>query len=610
MNRLMNYLILLFVSLFCLALAVTSFVSADNLADGLVTGRAFWTYLVVLLGSVCLLGYLTERKRLRITWVDGAWSLFIGWACLSCFSDGNALSGKCAFLLSLLVLWFILRLLFLFRPETRGFLTGLWLTVALLEAVSGMAQLYGFTYSHHALFNLTGTFFNPGPYSGFLAILLPWALHVALHNRKLTGHYAWLCVLVICVVLPAGRSRSAWIAALLGSAWVLIGYYKAAIISYVRQYPKRIAAMVLIGYYKAAIISYVRQYPKRIAAMLLAGVLLLAGGAYGMYHLKKDSADGRLLMWKVSAQIIRERQGLGVGVGHFPEAFAEAQASYLRHASSQEKWVAGCPEYAFNEYLQMAVESGIFPLLLFLMVGGGAFLLAVRTKQSGIAGALIAFAIFAFSSYPLQLPDFWILWVCLCALAIPTGYAAGNNWLPVQRLGMIGMAVCSLFVCTSAADRYKAYEQWNLLKMLHNNKAYEAATEGYVALYDILKQNPRYLFEAAQCLNHSERLEEGSQYLRQAVRYSSDPMIRYVLAKNEQEAGNYLEAERLLLHAIDILPERIYPYYLLANLYAEPDFYQPDKRQEMADSVWHKKPKVESQAIREMREKVKEWLNK
>ena len=84
-------------------------------------------------------------------------------------------------------------------------------------------------------------------------------------------------------------------------------------------------------------------------------------------------------------------------------------------------------------------------------------------------------------------------------------------------------------------------------------------------------------------------------------------MIRYVLAKNEQEAGNYLEAERLLLHAIDILPERIYPYYLLANLYAEPDFYQPDKRQEMADSVWHKKPKVESQAIREMREKVKEW---
>ena len=181
-----------------------------------------------------------------------------------------------------------------------------------MEAVSGMAQLYGFTYSHHALFNLTGTFFNPGPYSGFIAILLPWALHVALHNRKLTGHYAWLCVLVICVVLPAGRSRSAWIAALLGSAWVLISYYKVAII------------------------SYVRQYPKRIAAMLLAGVLLLAGGAYGMYHLKKDSADGRLLMWKVSTQIIREQWGLGVGVGHFPEAFAEAQASYLRHASSQE----------------------------------------------------------------------------------------------------------------------------------------------------------------------------------------------------------------------------------------------------------------------------------
>lgn len=584
MNRLTNYLLLLFVCIFCIALAVSSFVSADNLADGLVTGRFFWTYLVVLLGSVCLLGFLTERKRLRITWVDGAWSLFISWACLSCFSDGNVLSGRCAFLFSLLVLWFILRLLFLFRSETRGFLTGLWLTAALLEAINGMAQIYGFTYSHHSLFNLTGTFFNPGPYSGYLAIMLPWALHVALHNRKLTGHYAWLCVLVICVVLPAGKSRSAWIAALIGSAWVMVCYYKTSII------------------------SYVRQYPKRTATMLLAGLLLLTGGVHSMYNFKKDSADGRLLMWKVSAQIIRGQRGLGVGAGHFPEAFAEAQASYLKHASSQEKWVAGCPEYAFNEYLQIAVELGILPLLLFLGVGGGAFLMAVRTKQSGIAGALIAFAIFAFSSYPLQLPDFWILWVCLCTLAIPTEYETENCRVSVQRVGIIGMFLCSLFICISAADRYKAYEQWKQLKILHNNKAYEAATKGYVTLYDILKNNPKYLFEAAQCLNHSKRQEEGSLYLRQAVRYSSDPMIRYVLAKNEQEAGNYTEAERQLLHAIDILPERIYPYYLLFNLYTDSAYFQTEKLISVADSVLYKKPKVENQAIQEMRERVRKKL--
>ena len=183
---------------FCLALAVTSFVSADNLADGLVTGRAFWTYLVVLLGSVCLLGYLIERKRLRITWVDGAWSLFIGWACLSCFSDGNVLSGKCSFLLSLLVLWFILRLLFLFRPETKELFTRLWLTVALGEAISGMAQLYGFTYSHHALFNLTGTFFNPGPIPDSLPSCCP-------------GLYMWRYTTVtnraLCLALRAGHLR-------------------------------------------------------------------------------------------------------------------------------------------------------------------------------------------------------------------------------------------------------------------------------------------------------------------------------------------------------------------------------------------------------------------
>lgn len=58
------------------------------------------------------------------------------------------------------------------------------------------------------------------------------------------------------------------------------------------------------------------------------------------------------------------------------------------------------------------------------------------------------------------------------------------------------------------------------------------------------------------------------------------------------------------------LPGRIYPYYLLANLYAEPDFYKPDKLKEAADSVLTKEPKVHSTAIDEMRSEVREILKR
>jgi signal recognition particle subunit SEC65 len=46
------------------------------------------------------------------------------------------------------------------------------------------------------------------------------------------------------------------------------------------------------------------------------------------------------------------------------------------------------------------------------------------------------------------------------------------------------------------------------------------------------------------------------------------------------------------------------------NLYAEPDFYNPGKLKEVADIVLTKESKVHSTAIKEMRSKVREILEK
>ncbi len=51
-------------------------------------------------------------------------------------------------------------------------------------------------------------------------------------------------------------------------------------------------------------------------------------------------------------------------------------------------------------------------------------------------------------------------------------------------------------------------------------------------------------------------------------------MLYYVKTINLQSLGKFEEAEKLLLYAIQILPERLYPYYLLTKLYADPAFHQ------------------------------------
>jgi hypothetical protein len=50
-----------------------------------------------------------------------------------------------------------------------------WLLIAfgVKEVVLGLLQVYGYEASNHSLYALTGSFYNPGPYSGFLAMCLP-----------------------------------------------------------------------------------------------------------------------------------------------------------------------------------------------------------------------------------------------------------------------------------------------------------------------------------------------------------------------------------------------------------------------------------------------------
>ena len=99
----------------------------------------------------------------------------------------------------------------------------------IFESVVGLLQVAGRLESHHVLFAMTGTFGNPGPYGGFIAMTaavsacLAWSLRGSdrwLH-RVLTG-LGWTAAALGAMVLPASMSRGAWLA--LGVAGVVFGF--------------------------------------------------------------------------------------------------------------------------------------------------------------------------------------------------------------------------------------------------------------------------------------------------------------------------------------------------------------------------------------------------
>lgn len=245
------------------------------------------------------------------------------------------------------------------RGGNTFYLSVVWSLILLggVEAVWGLWQIYGLAVSNHSLYALTGSFYNPGPYSGYLAMVFPICLSEWLNLRKVEKH-TWVergkyymalgVLLLILCVLPAGMSRSAWIAVAVSGIWVY-GIH----CSWGTRLRK-------IG----------KRYKKRVfLAMITAGIVLIII-SYALFQLKVGSANGRLLIWKVSAMTVAEKPFLGHGIGNFASAYGMAQENYFARTefTATEEQVAGSPEYAFNEYLQIAVEYGVLFLLVVLLI--------------------------------------------------------------------------------------------------------------------------------------------------------------------------------------------------------------------------------------------------
>ena len=374
-----------------------------NNVRNLLTGSLVYIACIVLLSLAC-----NVSSGLPVADVIGQWLYF----------DKSALVVAGCLLMAGLMME---KRYFLFIPVS-------WVLVMLggIEAVWGLRQLYGYAVSNHSLYVLTGSFFNPGPYSGYLAMILPVCLHQWLTKRgeilcsdrndgkgwkkvmdKVGAMVAGGVMLLIFCVLPAGMSRSAWLAAgvscLCVYAWHMDWTDKFRLLW--QQQRQRVVMVVVGGFC----------------------VLLLAG--YLLFVLKPDSARGRLFMWKITCRAIAEKPLTGYGIHNFAAAYGNAQETYFA-AGDYEPWeerVAGSPEYAFNEYLQVAVELGIPLAVCLLVVVVLCLYRGVRKGRYGICGAILSLMIFSRSgNAPPQIKRiFFVLTVVSGTIAFlllaPTG---------------------------------------------------------------------------------------------------------------------------------------------------------------------------------------------
>jgi tetratricopeptide (TPR) repeat protein len=223
----------------------------------------------------------------------------------------------------------------------------------------------------------------------------------------------------------------------------------------------------------------------------------------------------------------------------------------------------------FNEYLQVSMAWGVPALCGILMLVAVLFSLGHKSGQYGVCGALLSLSVFAFASYPFQFLAFILAFIALL-VACAMGYR--KVWVQVMAL-VLGIGL------------------------------------GIYAVGHRPAKDARRMFKEAHALHKSGQWEASTELLKETMKVSSDAMVLNIIGKNCQAQGQPKEAEHWFIRSTRRLPNRIYPYYLLAKLYAEhPEMFPKEKLEWAVRMVQEKEAKVESTAIREMREEVKELL--
>lgn len=526
-----------------------------------------------------------------------------------------------------------------------------------VQAIYGNLQLWGYYPSNHGIFKMTGSFFNPGPYAGYLAVVFPVSLGIYLFGipsentkpnivvLKLLEHYnilkstlrqkllnthfinnnyfsksttgkqekeptrtksnllksiALISMISMCLVLPASRSRAAWLAVLMSSFYLISIKYQLA---------RRLKI-------------YFNTNAKKIVLVVLLALLFTTSGA-GLYYFKKGSADGRLLIWKVSAEMIKDRPIRGHGSDMFAANYMNYQAEYFKpNPDVPDSMQADNVTYPYNELLKITVEKGVIGLLLALGIVWCLFFSKNDSEDKAnppllvARGGLLSLFVFAQFSYPSEILSIKMLFVLLVGVVAAHQNSIRIFQLPTKEpalLRTVRYAALAVILLTFYPARkylthqYQIYKTWKDASDIYNSGAYPECLEDFEMAYPKLKTNGFFLIQYGKALEMAKKYNNSITILNEAKQHLNNTILYTCLGNNHKALGKYAEAELFYLQAWYMAPAKFYPLYLMALLYNENG--QKQKAVLIAKKIISKDVKIESMAIKEIREEMRKIIN-
>lgn len=448
----------------------------------------------------------------------------------------------------------------------------------LLFCISGILVLgCAFQYlkilpSYNSSFSITGPFDNPAGISSLLAALFPFSLfvHTRIFGKKskiLIVFFAFAIIVAIFLI----KSRAGLLAIIASSLPFIVekGYMKSL----------RNRIFVLTGFAALCIVLYFSKIP---------------------------SADGRILIWLNSMDIIRDYPFFGSGNNGFYKHYMSYQADFFStYHNHPYELLAGNTFHPFNEFLKELINWGFLGFVLSASIFIYAISCYFKNKKPFKKYALASlFAILTFSlfSYPISYPIIQMLLAFNIAVLLYDShkYRDYNSFkVPLLVWWSVSLFLLSIFVYVATCEL-----KWKML----------TDTEPDIAQYELLYQkkylqnHPSFLHDYAVALHEMQDYKRSMQILNECMLMMDNYDTRMLQGYNFRLLGELEIANHHFSRASKMIPNRFVPLYEIMLLYDTMNKHE--KVRELAVVIDEKQVKAASQKITYIKEAARKILNK
>ena len=283
-----------------------------------------------------------------------------------------------------------------------------------------------------------------------------------------------------------------------------------------------------------------------------------------LYYIRKDSANGRLFIWKNTIEMIQDHPITGVGIGKFKSAFPSYQAAFYKYQSdSIDKYYDGNCTFAFNEILEQYAEMGIISILIvFIFIWN-----LKKSKKSHASYAylwgIVNFFIFSCFSYPYSV--FTLLITFLFLVSSVTRHT------PIIHIGKpsncfkMEFAIISLAIIFISLQSLSTVYHW---KSIQDETYSSNKVRFYQEYYPYFQDNIFYILDYYGVLKDKDYSEEKLHLLDKAI--ARIPLSGWYLLRANlyMEMKEWEKAEEDFIFLTHLTPTSLEPIYKLALLYS------------------------------------------